>query len=211
MLVQGSSRAPVQESRVRLVLPMARKKINSKSTNAGKKKGNQTIMQKIKAGSAKTILRAKLAEQVKRLKTSTTDNMNPKRCVIYTRTNSKTNVQGSSTARQVGEAVKALALMTKAKVVKKDITTVSDCISGMLPVHRRQRLVDIITSGQFQAMFVESTRALARGASVAEHLATIASEHGVQLIPGDFPTVYCAVAGGLPCPPIPQAPDGWVG
>ena len=80
--------------------------------------------------------------------------------------------------------------MTKSTVAAKDIATVSDCISGMLPVHRRQRLVDIITSGQFQAVFVESTRALSRKASVAEDLAIIANQYGVKLIPGDFPSLF---------------------
>ena len=157
---------------------------------AGKKGGDRTVKKKIMAGcSTKAKLRAKLAEQVN-AKTSTTAKLDPKRCAIYTRTSSKTNFQGSSTPRQVGEAVKALAHVTKAKVTTKDITTISDCISGMLPVHRRQRLVEIITSGQFQAVFMESTRALSRKASVAEDLATIANQHGVKLIPSDFPSLF---------------------
>ena len=57
----------------------------------------------------------------------------------------------------------------------------------MLPDHCQQRLVGIITSDMFQTVFVESTHVLSRKAHVAEDVATIASKHGVQLIPGDSP------------------------
>ena len=67
----------------------------------------------------------------------------------------------------------------------KDITIINDCTSGMLPDHRQQRLVDIITSGKFQKVFVEGTHVLSCQARVAEDVATIASKHGVQLIAGD--------------------------
>ena len=175
----------------RQVQRMAGKKMNKKPVNPSRVQRVQTKKKINKKNSNARKLRAKLAEQVDN-KASTTAKLDPKKCAIYTRTSSKTNFQGSSTHRQIGEAVKTLAQMTKSTVAAKDIATVSDCISGMLPVHRRQRLVDIITSGQFKAVFVESTRALSRKASVAEDLAIIANQHGVKLIPGDFPSLFNA-------------------
>lgn len=134
----------------------------------------------------KKILRALLSKE----EASPRIKIQPNKCAIYTRTSSKANVAGSSAVRQVDAALATLASMTKAKVSKQDITTISDCVSGMLPIHRRKRLVDIITSGQYKAVFFESSRALARKASVAENLAALAAEHGVQLIPGDIPTLF---------------------
>ena len=119
-------------------------------------------------------------------KTSATAKLDPKRCVIYTRTSTK-RVQGSSSLHQLSQIAKALAGTTKAKVATKDITTINDSASGMSPDHRQQRLMDIITSGKFQTVFVESTHVLSREARVAEDVATVASKHGVQLIPGDSP------------------------
>ena len=115
--------------------------------------------------------------------------LKPKKCAIYTRTSSKTNFAGSSSRRQVGAAVQALAQMTKSKVKQDDITVVSDCISGLLPVDRRTRLVDHIESKEFEAIFVESSRALARKASVTDDLAAMAEEHGVKLILADIPSL----------------------
>ena len=109
-------------------------------------------------------------------KTSATTKLDPKGCAIYTRT-CTTRVQGSSSQHQISQIA--------TKVATKDITIINDCTSGMLPDHRQQRLVDIITSGKFQKVFVEGTHVLSRQARVAEDVATIASKHGVQLIPGD--------------------------
>ena len=113
---------------------MAGKKINKKPANPSGVQRVQTKKTINKKSSNARMLRTKLAEQVN-AKASTTAKLDPKKCAIYTRTSSKTNFQGSSTQRQIGEAVKTLAQMTKST----DIATVSDCISGMLPVHRRQR------------------------------------------------------------------------
>ena len=107
-----------------------------------------------------------------------------RRCAIYTRT-STTSVHGPKTPHQVSQVAQALVQMTEAKVATKDITTINDCTSGMLPAHRRQRLVEVITGGQFQAVVVERTHVLSRKTSEIEDLAAIASEHGVQLIPSE--------------------------
>ena len=147
---------------------------------------------------------AKLAEQAARVQGFTTTRsstspttrvqgsksteQDPKRCAIYTRT-STTRVQGSSKLHQVNQVAKALA-------TKDIITTINDNTSGMLPDHRQQRLVDIITSGKFQTVFVESTHVLSRKARAADAVATIATKHGVQLITGDSPTDVPVSPGG---------------
>ena len=108
--------------------------------------------------------------------------------VVYTRTSSKKNDAklNASKARQLATCrTWALKLAKGGKV-----SSVSETCSGMLPLERRpefRRLVE----GHTPAMkiLVESARAVARSALVAESIYRQSVASGVEIIPADLPAL----------------------
>ena len=108
------------------------------------------------------------------------------RGIIYTRTSSKANEDGASCSRQ-----KAVAVMASTRTGIPVVKTMMETVSGSLPLDKRNALKDIIEDHKgIKTIFVESSRAIARSAKVAEGIFELAKEHGVAIIPADVPDLY---------------------
>ena len=101
---------------------------------------------------------------------------------VYTRTSNQKNFKGDSTARQC-RATKHL--LPKFAKIKK----VSECISGMLPLKERKVLQSLL-NGSFEAVYVESARALSRRADVIEAIYKKAKTTNTKLIVADMPGAF---------------------
>lgn len=114
--------------------------------------------------------------------------------VIYTRTSSLGKKVVGSKSRQVLKSSEA-ATCQKVRILK----TVSEITSGSLPVDQRTTLLSLL-SGQVPGMetvkpgnlkvFVESARAIARDANVAEQLYQLSKKSGVQIVSADMPGLF---------------------
>lgn len=106
----------------------------------------------------------------------------------------RTNRQASS-ARQLVAATKALLLNSPKKKpgVKgaQNVTTVKEVISGSVPLAKRDKFRSLI-EGKHKVLkvFVESARAVARNALVAEEAWQLSKQNGVQIIPADLPFLF---------------------
>lgn len=115
--------------------------------------------------------------------------------VIYTRTSSMGKKVVGSKSRQIQKSSEA-ATRQKVPILK----TVSEVTSGSLPADQRETLLALL-SGQVPGMetvkpgnlkvFVESARAIARDANVAEQLYQRSKTAGVQIISADMPHLFC--------------------
>ena len=103
-----------------------------------------------------------------------------KKAIIYTRTSSKANANGSSRARQTMSCKKVAT--RRRDVQTSNITAVSEVISGSLPLERRGKLLDILSGSKVLKVFVESARAVARSAVVAEQAWKVAKDNGVEIV-----------------------------
>jgi DNA invertase Pin-like site-specific DNA recombinase len=114
--------------------------------------------------------------------------------VIYTRTSSLGKKVVGSKSRQIQKSSEA-ATHAKVKIVK----TVSEVTSGSLPADARQTLLSLLSGNVpgFETVkpgnlkvFVESARAIARDASVAEQLYQQSRKSGVQIVSADMPGLF---------------------
>jgi 2-C-methyl-D-erythritol 4-phosphate cytidylyltransferase len=71
---------------------------------------------------------------------------------------------------------------------KGEVTKITETISGMLPLKFRTKLAKLMDNAS--VIVCESSRAIARKASVAEDLYQLAKERGVQIIASDLPDLY---------------------
>ena len=105
---------------------------------------------------------------------------------IYTRTSSKSNEDGASSARQV-----AVAKIASARVGVHMAKTTVETISGSLPLDKRTTLKNMIEHhGGMKTIFVEGSSAVARNAKAAEEVYELARLHGVTIIPADVPDLF---------------------
>ena len=102
--------------------------------------------------------------------------------VIYSRTSSKSNVNGSTHQRQAQAVASCLS-----KKDQKDLEKVTECISGTLPLDQRGKLLSLL-NGSYKDIYVESLRALARKSSVLEEVHEQAKKTGTS--------IHVADAGG---------------
>ena len=70
------------------------------------------------------------------------------------------------------------------------VAKVAEVISGSLPPASRKCLRELIASGKFNKIYVESSRAIARSALAAEELYNMSVQHDVKIIPSDMPDLY---------------------
>lgn len=105
--------------------------------------------------------------------------------IIYTRTSSKANQHSSSKARQQKAG---LASAQAAGVM--ECKTISEVVSGSVPVAKREVLRRLITEVKPKKIFVESARAISRNARVGEELYEMCREHGVEIVPNDMPQLF---------------------
>lgn len=106
-----------------------------------------------------------------------------KKAAIYSRTSSSANQHGDSHKRQIRAglcALQSLGMQKKGLSLKR----VSECISGMLPLQQRKKLMDLV-SGTYSHVFVESLRSLARKPGAIEELHQVAKKSGTSIIVGD--------------------------
>jgi hypothetical protein len=71
---------------------------------------------------------------------------------------------------------------------KGKVKKVTETISGMMPLKFRAKLTKLMDNAS--VIVCESSRAIARKASVAEDLYQLAKERGVQIIASDLPDLY---------------------
>ena len=71
------------------------------------------------------------------------------------------------------------------------VTTVKEVISGSVPLAKRDKFRSLI-EGKHKVLkvFVESARAVARNALVAEEAWQLSKQNGVQIIPADLPFLF---------------------
>ena len=103
-----------------------------------------------------------------------------KTVVVYARTSSKSNAHGSSASRQISSAKRLVHKDTKVQEFK-------EVISGMLPLQQRQKFMDLINNTGVTKIYVESTRAIARSARVAEEIYEASKKSGVDIVTADIP------------------------
>lgn len=80
-------------------------------------------------------------------------------------------------------------------------TTVCEVVSGRLPTQQRKELVSLLERGCVSKIYIESCRAMARSAHVAEDLWSRSAQHGVETVPADLPRL-------LKHDPTPVEPAG---
>jgi DNA invertase Pin-like site-specific DNA recombinase len=111
-----------------------------------------------------------------------------KRVAVYTRTSSKANLGGASTARQ--RSVAHAALAGASEQLKQHVENVSEVVSGMLPLDQRTKLKELLDGQHVTKVFVESARAIARNAMVAEQAWQLSRDNGVEIIAADLPQLF---------------------
>jgi len=74
-------------------------------------------------------------------------------------------------------------------MMQQKIAQVAEVISGMMPLNDRTRLKNLIEAGH-QEIYVESSRAISRSASVTEDFYKLASQNGVKIIASDLPNLF---------------------
>ncbi len=68
--------------------------------------------------------------------------------------------------------------------------SVSEVVSGSLPVGQRVAFNELMDRTDLDKIYVESVRAVARDAMVAEHYYQMSKRTGKQIIPADMPTLF---------------------
>ena len=106
----------------------------------------------------------------------------------YARTSTATNQDKAGLERQV-EACRGAAGLNKDQIAM----TVSEVISGGLPLAQRKTFMGLLTKPGVKKIFVESSRAVARDARVAEEVYQLSKKLGVQIIPADIPQLFAHV------------------
>ena len=88
----------------------------------------------------------------------------------------------ASRPRQVA-AARARAAASGDRVCK----TVCEVVSGCLPTQQRKEFLSLLECGGVSKIYIESCRAMARSAHVAEELWSRSAQHGVEIVPADLP------------------------
>ena len=97
----------------------------------------------------------------------------------------------ASATRQVAAATKALLSSSAQTSRVNRVKTVKEVISGSLPLAKRNKFLNLINGkNKVLKVFVESARAVARSAIVAEDAWKLSKENGVQIIPADLPYLF---------------------
>jgi DNA invertase Pin-like site-specific DNA recombinase len=110
---------------------------------------------------------------------------NKMQAAVYTRISTKTNEKKSGTLRQLK------ACYSKAKDDGVQVTrSVSEVVSGSLPVSHRVAFNELMGQTDLNKIYVESVRAVARDAMVAEHYYQMSKRTGKQIIPADMPNLF---------------------
>ena len=107
---------------------------------------------------------------------------------MYARTSSQTNAAKSGPDRQT-KAVQSLCTRGNFQVVK----ALTEVVSGSLPMDKRtafQKFLAECGDAGIDQVLVESSRAVARDASVAESFFELSKSLGVTIIPADVPSLY---------------------
>jgi DNA invertase Pin-like site-specific DNA recombinase len=110
---------------------------------------------------------------------------NKMQAAIYTRISTKTNEKKSGTLRQLK------ACQSKAKDDGVQVTrSVSEVVSGSLPASHRVAFNELMGQTDLNKVYVESVRAVARDAMVAEHYYQMSKRTGKEIIPADMPNLF---------------------
>ena len=107
---------------------------------------------------------------------------------FYTRTSCQANANKSGPARQE-KAVQGICPHQSFKVAK----SLTEVVSGSLPMDKRKAFTSFLaecSKSGIEEILVESTRAVARDASVAESLFQMSKSLGVKIVPADIPSLY---------------------
>jgi len=95
--------------------------------------------------------------------------------------------------RQAGHTRQLEACLKKTKISaqkSKAIVTIAETISGMLPLAKREHLVKLIQDPRISEVHVESCRAVARKAVVAEAMWELSKKHKTKIICADYPELF---------------------
>lgn len=111
-----------------------------------------------------------------------------KTVAVYTRTSSKANLGSSSASRQRKAA--SVTLTSLGDQLHNRVQCVSETISGMVPLDQRVRLKELLNGEKVAKVFVESARAIARSAIVAEEAWQMSKANGVEIIAADLPQLF---------------------
>ena len=68
--------------------------------------------------------------------------------------------------------------------------SIAETISGMLPLSKREHLVKLIQDPTISEIHVESCRAVARKAVVAEAMWELSKKHKTNIVCADYPTLF---------------------
>eukprot|EP00438_Fugacium_kawagutii_P023949 Skav213219 [mRNA] locus=scaffold369:23605:24360:- [translate_table: standard] len=105
--------------------------------------------------------------------------------VLYSRTSSRTNQYSDSHKRQLKAGLQAMqSYGLPQKNRRQTLKRVTECISGMLPVRQRKKLLQLV-SGDYSHVFVESIRSLARKSGTIEDLYNEAKKNGCHIVVAD--------------------------
>jgi len=107
---------------------------------------------------------------------------------VYTQTSSKANLGSSSAARQRKACQAALASL--GEQLQNRVQCVSETVSGMLPLDKRDQLKELLNGAKVGKVFVESARAIARSAIVAEEAWQMSKTNGVEIVAADLPQLF---------------------
>lgn len=108
-----------------------------------------------------------------------------KRAALYSRTSSRTNQHSDSHRRQLKAGLEAMhSYGLPQKNSRPALKRVTECISGMLPVRQRKKLLQLV-SGDYSHVFVESIRSLARKSGTIEELYHEAKKNGCHIVVAD--------------------------
>ena len=107
---------------------------------------------------------------------------------LYARTSSLTNATRSGPLRQ-RQAAQHLSEHEKGQIAKR----LSEVVSGSLPLDKRTAVVNFLgecRDAGINKVYVESSRVVARDASVAEGFYKLSKNLGVTIVPADVPALY---------------------
>ena len=108
------------------------------------------------------------------------------KAAFYARTSTKTNLLGDSQGRQLRASLAHAQADGGKGSQKKSIDKVTECISGMLPLAERRKLLSLL-DGSYKTIYVESLRALGRKASVIDDIYERAKETRTEIAIADMP------------------------
>ena len=94
---------------------------------------------------------------------------------------------------QAGHTRQLEACLKKFKIAPQKahaIVSIAETISGMLPLAKREHLVKLIEDPTISEVHVESCRAVARKAVVAEAMWELSKKHKTNIICADYPTLF---------------------